>query len=379
MVEYVKVGEFKYPSAAMGMGAELKNTVSLGFRGGLYMSPCAGDLGDPANADAHDGAVRGLLELAGGGLSAVGVDLHPDMYSTVGGRALAAGKGVPVFEVQHHHAHAVSCMFEHGLDECLALVFDGTGLGPDGAVWGAELLWSDAVSYKRLASFAAVPLPGGDAAVREPARQLVARWRSAGVEIEDAWLDRLGVSPEACRIWLEQCGKSVNAPISHAAGRLFDSYAMLLGLSPRTIEFEAQPAVNLEAEAAKYSAGPGCAAVPYSCVERDGMFFIDWSPAFREINLADARHRTAEFAYSFHLSVVEASVRMIEFGLSRCAARGVVLSGGCFVNRFLKTLLPSRLGERGLNVFMNMVLSCGDAGVSAGQALSSAARLVSDR
>ena len=102
------------------------------------MSPCIGDLEDPDNATSHDNAVREISLLSDEKIAAVAVDLHPDMYSTLSGKSLAEKMGIPVFEVQHHHAHAVSCMVEHDLPECLALVYDGTGLGTDGTVWGCR-------------------------------------------------------------------------------------------------------------------------------------------------------------------------------------------------------------------------------------------------
>ena len=375
MFEYSKIGEFNFPHPVIGMGAELKNTVSLGYRGNLYMSPCIGDLEDPDNATSHDNAVREISLLSDEKIAAVAVDLHPDMYSTLSGKSLAEKMGIPVFEVQHHHAHAVSCMVEHDLPECLALVYDGTGLGTDGTVWGAELLYSELASFQRLASFAPVPLPGGDAAVRQPARQLVARWFSAGMKIEEPWLRRIGVTPEVCEIWISQCQKSVNAPLSHSAGRLFDAFSMLLGLSPQVIQFEAQPAINLEAEAQRNSGDSPQKKIPYSTFEKNNLFLVDWSPAFREHKIPDIDGQSASLANSFHKSVAEASVEMIEYGLSKRKTRNIVLSGGCFVNRLLRGLLLDKLEKRGLKVFINKKMSVGDGGISAGQVVAATARM----
>lgn len=375
MSEYVKVAGFKFPHPVIGMGAELKNTVSLGCRKNLYMSQCIGDLEDPENASSHDMAVREISLLADENIAAVAVDLHPDMYSTLSGKALADKLGIPVFEVQHHHAHAVSCMVEHGLSECLSLVYDGTGLGTDGTIWGAELIYSELASFQRLATFAPVPLPGGDAAVRQPARQLVARWFSAGMKIEESWLRRIGVTPEICEIWISQCRQSVNAPISHSAGRLFDAFSMLLGLSPQIIQFEAQPAINIEAEAIRNYGSSPRKTIPFSTFEKNNLLFVDWSPAFREVRIPDTDGQSCDLALSFHKSVAEASIKMIEYGLTKRDTRSIVLTGGCFVNRLLREFLSSELEKRGLKVFMNTKMPAGDGGVSAGQVVAAAARM----
>ncbi|MCZ7581890.1 MAG: hypothetical protein M5R36_00385 [Deltaproteobacteria bacterium] len=159
------------------------------------------------------------------------VDAHPDFHSSRIGRFAAGERGITVVEVQHHHAHALSCMAEHGLDEAVALVFDGTGLGTDGTIWGAELLHVDGVGFERLGSFAPVRLPGADAAVRYPARQLAARFFDAGVYADDR-LQCIGASVDQIHAWHGQCARGFNAPFTHAAGRLFDAVSVALGLAP---------------------------------------------------------------------------------------------------------------------------------------------------
>ncbi|RMF75197.1 MAG: carbamoyltransferase HypF, partial [Acidobacteria bacterium] len=218
----------------LAMGAEIKNAIAVGWGREIVLSPHVGDLETPEALDGLQTVVDRLPRFLGREPEAVAVDLHPDMHATRLGRALAAERGLPVVAVQHHVAHAAAGLAEHGGERLLALVFDGTGLGPDGRVWGAEAIEiARDGSWRRLATFAPVPLPGGDAAVREPRRQLVARWLAAGLDPDPSWGDRLDARDEEIGAWRIQIERGLNCPWTHAAGRLFDAFAAALGIAPR--------------------------------------------------------------------------------------------------------------------------------------------------
>ena len=353
----------------LAMGADMKNAVSLGFGRTVVLSPHVGDLDTPEAIDGLEQVVRSLPEFLKRRPDAVAVDLHPDMQSTRLGRRIAAEAGLPVTTVQHHHAHAVACLAEHGLTEGLAVVMDGTGLGPDGTVWGAELLEVNRGGYVRRATFAAVPMPGGDAAVRRPARQLVARWNDAGVSVEDDWLGALGVSLEEVVTWEQQCRRRVNAPMTHAAGRVFDSFSALLGASPARLTYEGQPAIRLEALARRW-VGSDVPDLPFEAGERDGLLVVDWRPAF--VRLADrgaVTGREAAWAMAVHRSVAAAVLRMVDYGLEHVRSGHVALSGGVFMNRILNDLLAPRLEGMGLNVLVHRNTPPGDGCIALGQAV----------
>jgi hydrogenase maturation protein HypF len=272
-------------------------------------------------------------------------------------------------EIQHHHAHAAACLAEHGFDSGLALVFDGTGMGTDGDIWGAELLDVDTRSFVRAASFAPVPLPGGDAAVMHPARQLVARWVQAGIDVDASSRRRLGISSAEVDAWTLQCRKAVNAPLTHACGRVFDSFSALLGIAPRTITYEGQAAIRLEAVAARCQ-GPEGYEVPFTAREADGMLMIDWQPAFElqsSSMLEDGNQ--CEWAMGFHRAVARAALMMIEYGISRSDQRVVALTGGVFMNRVLTELLVPMIEQKGVTPLVHSEVPPNDACVSLGQAL----------
>lgn len=354
----------------LAMGAEIKNAVAVGYAERVILSPHVGDLEAPEAVDGLERVARALPQFLARRPQAVAVDLHPDMHATRLGRRLAVEWGVPVVEVQHHHAHAVAVFAEYGLAAGLALVMDGTGLGPDGTIWGSELLAVGPEGFQRLATFAPVPLPGGDAAVWRPARQVVARWADAGVVPTEENLLKIGVSPEEAAVWRRQCERKLYAPLTHAAGRLFDAFSALLGFAPKNVTYEGQSAVRLEA-AARRARGDTILKVPFSLLEKDGRLVIDWREAF--VALSDpcvTAGREDEWALAVHDAIAEAALRMIEFGRKvNGSADPVALSGGVFMNRLLTDRVVSRLEAQGVRVLIQRRVPPNDGGIAFGQAV----------
>lgn len=360
----------------LAMGAELRNTVALAFADRVVLSPHIGDLESPQAGDALRQAAEDLPRFLDRRPQIVAVDAHPDMYATRLGRAYAARLDIPVVEVLHHHAHALAALSEHGQREGLALVFDGTGLGMDGNVWGSELFHVDGDDCFRLASFCGVPLPGGDAAVRQPARQLIGRCVAAGIELPDIWLARLGITGDERRVWTRQCQQGLNAPIAHSAGRLFDSFAVALGLAPALSTYDGQAAVRLETAARRTRSGDSRLTLPYRVEERNGMLWTDWSEAF--CRLTESRTlqspATATWARAAHRAVAEAATHMAEYGAGRTGLDSVALSGGVFMNEVLTGMLERRLRKRKFTVYLHRNVPPNDGCIAFGQALAARAR-----
>jgi hydrogenase maturation protein HypF len=354
----------------LAMGAELKNAIAVGFDDRAVLSPHIGDLDTPEAVEGLRKVARSLPAFLDRQPDVVAVDLHPDMQSTRLGRELAGDCGIPVVEVQHHHAHALACLAENGRSHGLALVFDGTGLGPDGAIWGSELLDVEPGRFRRLGAFAAVPLPGGDAAVRRPARQLVARLWQAGVTADAALLRRWAVTEEESAAWTQQCRSGLNCAATHGAGRLFDSFAALLGLAPPAATYDGQAAVRLEAAARRHGAA-AAPAVPFQAREADGMFWIDWAPAFAALTDQGRPLPAPEaVAMGAHRAIAEAALKMIEYGLAVAKRDAVALSGGVFMNRILTELVTSRLASRGIGVLLHRQTPPNDGSIALGQVVA---------
>ncbi len=294
-------------------GAELKSTFCVARGLEAFLSPHLGDLDSEAAYVAFRADLALYLDMLGVEPAAIACDLHPEYLAT----KWAGEQGLPLIEVQHHHAHAAACLAEHGeTGEALAVVLDGTGMGTDGTLWGGEVLRCDLVSFERIAHLEPVPLPGGEAAIREP-------WRMAA-----AYLERAG-RPVPFERWpLVSESLKVNAPLSSGAGRLFDAVAALLGLR-ETVRYEGQAAIELE-----HLAGDTVAA-PYPCtVDGEAIRGADLVAAAFD-DLAAGRPRS-EIAAAFHEGVAAAFA-------TACSAAGppgtVALSGGSFQNlRLLASL-----------------------------------------
>ena len=390
----------------LAMGSELKNAFALGRGDEVFLSPHVGDLDTPEARAGLEFAVDRLPAFLDIRPEVVAVDLHPDYPSTRLGRAIAARLELPVVEVQHHHAHARAAMAEHGLEEALALAFDGTGLGTDGAIWGAELLRVTSRGWSRLATFAGVPLPGGDAAIMDPRRQLAGRWLAMGAEPSNAWKNRLGIASGEWKAWGGQIRLGVNAPVTHAAGRLFDSVSAALGLCSGRATYDGQAAVRLEACARRCpearrrpltfaafktmegdlrarqdgvgivlriegdpDTDPDRNQNEHSAHRAADLTRLDWTPLFAALLRSPPVDDDAPaFAWGFHDAVAAAALEM----LARAGVAGpadVVLTGGVFMNRLLTSLLAARLESAGWRVHLHRAVPPNDGGLALGQAV----------
>lgn len=337
------------PEPLLAVGAQLKSTFTVARGDDAFTSPHLGDLDGEASFRAFRADLALYLEMLGVEPAAIACDLHPDYLST----RWAEAQGLPLVEVQHHHAHAASCLAEHGeTGPALAIVLDGTGLGPDGTLWGGEVLRADLESFERIAWLEPVPLPGGEAAIREP-------WRTAC-----SYLERAG-RPVPWEAWATvRASLAVNAPLSSGAGRLFDAVSALLGVRER-VSYEGQAAIELE-----HLAGD-VPARPYAC-RRDG-------PVIRGADLVAAAHDDldagrdrAEVAAAFHEGVADAFARAC---LEAGSEDTVVVSGGTLQNLRLLDRLTARLEAGGVRVLAHRLVPPNDGGVSVGQAAVAAARM----
>ncbi|MBV8257804.1 MAG: carbamoyltransferase HypF, partial [Actinobacteria bacterium] len=341
-------GAIPLPVAArrpiLGVGGELKSTFCVARGGDAFLSPHLGDLDGELAYRAFRNDIGLYLDTLGVRADVIAHDLHPEYLAT----KWALEQDAELVGVQHHHAHAAACLAEHGETvTALALVFDGTGWGTDGTIWGGELLRCDLASFERLAHLRPVPLPGGEAAIREP-------WRVAAMH-----LDRAGLPVPWAR-WREaRASLDVNAPLSSGMGRLFDAVAALLGVRDEAT-YEGQAAIELELLAGDVQAAP----YPWR--------FDDPTELVTDcyLQLQEGRPR-AEIAAAFHETIAVASAE----ACAEAADRGtVVLSGGSFQNLRLLASTRARLEAHGFRVLTHRLVPPNDGGVSYGQAAVAAAR-----
>jgi hydrogenase maturation protein HypF len=378
----------------LAAGADLKNTCALATGRYAWLSQHVGDMDDLSTMDALTATEAHLSELTGVRAELVVADLHPDYRSGEWARRRAAADELPVRLVQHHHAHIASVMAEHGLgpdEQVIGIAFDGTGYGPDGAVWGGEVLIAGYKSYRRAARLGYVPLAGGDASVRRPYRMALSHLRAAGV----CWnpdLPPVAACPPAERELLARqfgAGRSLEpsgagpgpdgltgagcVPTS-SMGRLFDAVSSLAGVR-HTVEYEAEAAIVLEGLARSACETPGLPRTardhPYGfelCPSPDGPDVADCGPVIRQV-AADvlAGVPAAVVAARFHASVAALIVMVAESGRERTGLDVVALGGGVFQNALLIEEAQRALRERGFTVLRPRLLPPNDGGVALGQ------------
>ncbi len=374
---------FDSDAQVLALGGELKNTFCLVKDGRAILSQHMGDLEDASTAAdvARNLALyRQLYEHAP---EVIAVDRHPDYLSTKHGRDMAARDGLPLVEVQHHHAHVAACLAENGrpLDAVpvLGIVLDGLGFGTDGTVWGGEFLACDYRGFQRLGHLKPVALPGGAAAVREP-------WRNAYAQLmtEMGWVEfaknfsqlevfaRLEAAPR--KTLDAMIAKGINAPMSSSCGRLFDAAATLCGLAWEAQAYEGEAAMRLEAALDPAALGESEAlAYPFAisqrgrqrlpCIEPPAV----WRALLRDLHLGTP---VGVISARFHRGLAKAIVAMAQrlSGAKRSCST-VALSGGCFQNATLFALVHEGLAARGFTVLSHAKVPANDGGLALGQAM----------
>jgi hydrogenase maturation protein HypF len=350
----------------LACGAELKSTFCLAKGERAWVGHHIGDLENFETLRSFREGVEHFRRVFAVEPALCAHDLHPDYLST---KYALEMEGVELVQVQHHHAHLAACLAEHGEEgPALGAIFDGTGLGSDGSVWGGELLIGDLRGFERRGHLLEVPLPGGAAAIREPWRMACA-WAGAALGSRPPLPATLRGRVEE-RDWRNCCElieRGIGSPPTSSVGRLFDAVGALCG-APARAPYEGQAAVELEGMCV---AGEGGRYEMPLLGEGDG-FVLDPRPTVRAV-LADLDrgHAPALVAARFHetLAVATAEAFAAEHDLDT-----VVLSGGVFQNRRLLERVAELLAAAGLRPLTPERLPANDGGVSFGQAAVAAAR-----
>jgi hydrogenase maturation protein HypF len=355
----------------LACGGELKNTFALVRGRDAFLSQHLGDLTSERAYRSFVDSIEHFKGLLGVTPEVVAHDLHPAYRSTVYAKTL---DGVERVGVQHHHAHIASCLADNGVDRrVIGIAWDGTGYGVDGHVWGGEFLVADLTDFVRAGHFELVPLPGGDAAVREP-------WRMAAAFLKTAYGDTMAkldlafvrrLDPAAWRTLSRAIDRGLNTPLTSSAGRLFDAVASLLGLCD-SVEFEAQAAMELEALAEPsadriYATG---------LTEADGTIIVRTQDIICAV-VEDLLRETAQATISarFHATLVDMLVEVCGLIRQRTGIGAVALSGGVFQNAWLLEGALHALEAGGFEVYSHRQVPANDGGLALGQAAVAARRM----
>jgi hydrogenase maturation protein HypF len=369
--------------SVLAIGGELKNTFCLTHNGYAFLSQHIGDMENLETLQAFERAQAHLRALYQAEPTAIVCDLHPNYLTTQWAADYARRSGLPLIQVQHHHAHIAAVMAEHGLDgqeRVIGVCLDGTGYGTDGSIWGGEILLADYDGFERLACLKPVPLPGGDAAVKQPYRMALAHLWAAGIDWE-ADLPPVAACPSAeRRLLLRQLEAGVQTVPTTSMGRLFDAVATLVGLR-QTVTYEAQAAIELEGliDASVE------AAYPFDYIQEaappaKAILLLDPAPLLRAL-VADLRAGVGKgvIAARFHNAVVEVTLAICLGLRDRGQGAKVAFSGGVFQNEYLMSTLMRRLRAHDFTVLAHQAVPPNDGGLALGQAVLGMRRLSQNR
>ena len=360
----------------LAVGAELKNTFCLTRDDFAFVSQHIGDMENLETLEHFEASVALYQHLFRVEPERIAYDLHPEYLATKYAET-DLKSSVPRVGVQHHEAHIASCLADNGwkLEDgpVVGVAWDGTGYGYDGHIWGGEFLVGGYDGFRRAAHLAYMPLPGGEAAIRNPWRLALGYVYAACGELPVL----PGIGEVEARIVQQQVDRRLNSPLTAAAGRLFDAVAAMAGVRQR-VTYEAQAAIEMEMLASAWSETEGAvkkvSSYPFDVQDGADGAVIGLGGLLQAVQ-ADLSTGTiaAEVGYRFHLTMAELIVsvcRRIAAGgdLEDAGQPTVALSGGCFQNRLLLALAVPRLEGAGFRVLLHRQVPCNDGGVSLGQA-----------
>lgn len=389
------------PHGILAVGGELKNTFCLGKEDMYYLSPYIGDVADVRTIKALNQAVERMERLLEIEPEAVVCDLHPAYHSVEVAEKMAERKKIPLFKVQHHYAHVASCMAENGYtDPVIGVSYDGTGYGPDGTIWGGEILVADLEGYSREGSIEPFVHAGGDMASKEG-------WRIAA-SMDSAIAEELGLGTPQGRKAIEfMKNRGVNAVRSTSCGRLFDSISAILGVRSNST-YEGQASMELQFSAEKMKTDEDAAELARKCrrdislsggllrfcEDQDGEYKPDFTmrtdQLFRWIGrkiseIADDTENPQELekwgqklAFVFHRVLADMTVEGCCQVRSKYQLETVALSGGVMQNTLLVEMLSDSLEEKGFRVLLHSQVPPNDGGISLGQAAIGMHRMMSE-
>ena len=366
----------------IGCGGGLKSTFSLGRGKTIFPSQHIGDLFNLTSFDFYAESIENLKKVFNITPTAAACDLHPDYMSSRYAKEL----NLPLYEVQHHHAHAVAVMAEHGLTEpVLAVVLDGTGYGTDGTIWGGEILKADLKNFIRLGALEPLQLPGGDTASSEPWRMALSSiFKLAGSSAVDSPLLE-NIDAHRKHVVLQMLEKNFNCPITSSCGRLFDAVAALLGIN-LVSSFEGQAAMQLESFAQQIVPTNWKNNLIHALNDNHAYLFYEnkqhWqiisSEFVRKIvyDVSSGKNRHT-IALTFHSWLISCLSRLVEKLSESTGIKKVALTGGCMQNAILLEGLIFTLTEMGFQTYTGSDIPINDGGISVGQAVIGGLRHVS--
>ncbi len=345
----------------LAVGAHLKNTIALSIGNAVFVSQHIGDLETREAHSAFHRVIADFQRLYETTPECVACDLHPDYLSTKYAQALRT----PIISVQHHYAHVMSCMAENELQPpALGISWDGTGYGLDGTIWGGEFLLVNEKAFERVAHFRPFKLPGGEVAIKQPRRTALGVLYEIFGESVFEQTDLIPVhnfSKSELLLLQQMLEKSINSPTTTSAGRLFDAVAAIAGLRQQ-VNFEGQAAMELE-----FAIQPTIDEFYPFEVQQNVESIIDWQPMILAIlKEIQAGQAVGIISAKFHNTLAEMIVDIAR----TIGEQKIVLTGGCFQNKYLTERVVQRLMEENFKPYWHQRVPPNDGGIALGQVMA---------
>jgi hydrogenase maturation protein HypF len=382
---------FEQAPDLLAMGSELKNTFCLVNRGRAILSQHLGDLENATALAAYQDTLALYLDLFQHSPQAIAVDQHPDYLSTKLGRTLAEAKSLPLYPIQHHHAHIAACLVEHNIPlhhpPVLGIALDGLGFGDDGTLWGGEFLLADYRQFQRLARLQPTAMLGGSQATYQPWRNTYAQLRAAfnWEELQTTYgdLEIIQFLEKQPRSLLDQMlQKGIQAPLASSAGRLFDAIAAAIGLSREKVSYEGQAAIQLEAliqpeDLAAAQDSPYAFDLQSSQLNDRAILELGTQSLWPAL-LQDLQRSTSPGLISarFHLGLAGAIAQVVQQLRQTHKFTHVILTGGVFQNEILTHTVQQQLTMMNFIVLTHHLVPPNDGGLSLGQGAIAAAHSI---
>ncbi len=348
----------------LAVGGEMKNTICLTREKTAFVSQHIGEMGYPETYNFFLKTVDHMKKILKIEPEAIACDLHPGYATT---HFADSQKNLPVYKIQHHHAHIISCLADNRIkDTVIGVAFDGTGYGTDGTIWGGEFLLADYTSFKRVAYLSPLPLPGGEQAIKQPWRMALSYLTTYVNNFQELALDIFQKrTPREKEMVVKLIHSRFNSPLTSSMGRLFDAVSALLGICEHST-YEGQAAIELEMSLK----GGSQDCYPFLYHQEDDCYTINPEPLIREIcSDLKAAKPIGNISTAFHNSIVRMIIETCNKLRDAFKINRVALSGGCFQNAYLLSRTIEKLIGEGFEPFYHKRVPPNDGGLALGQAL----------
>jgi hydrogenase maturation protein HypF len=359
-------------------GPELKNTFCLTKEKYAFISHHIGDMENYETLSSFEKGISHFENIFKLKPEAIACDLHPDYLATRYAKTRSLREDLPLYQIQHHHAHIAACMVENGLTSekpVIGVAFDGTGYGVDGTIWGGEFLISDFRGFLRFAHLEYTKLPGGDAATRKPYRIALAQLWQKGINWDEDLPPVMAACGDEMTSLKSMLEHEINTPITSSVGRLFDAVAALSGVRDE-INYEAQAAIEFESIADSNESGfypietVDCSTNTKGEAKENPALTLSVNQLFHEV-VKDLRRGlgTPSISAKFHNGLAKATLEVCLLAKKQFQINEVVLSGGVWQNMTLLSKTMELLESNGFQVYIHRHSPTNDGGISLGQAV----------